>query len=101
MSLWYGFGVMATYVLISLGESAPAIDSAVEQKIPVEDRLKLDAGRWLINSTLPTSKELSDNLAISDAWTFIVCPIRGYYGRARPDVWEWLAAKSVAAPAKV
>lgn len=92
---------MATYILISLGDSAAIVDSAVEQKLASEDRLKLDVGRWLISSSLPTSKELSDSLGITAEGTWIACPIRGYYGRARPDVWEWLAAKSVASPAKV
>jgi DNA-binding transcriptional MocR family regulator len=94
---------MSTYVIISLGESSPAVDSKVEQKIPSEDRLKLDGGRWLVNSSLPTSKELSDSLDISAAEplaTYLICPIRGYYGRARPDVWEWLAAKSITTSAK-
>jgi len=91
---------MATYILISLGDSGAAIDQAVMQKIAAEDRLQLDPGRWLINSALPTSKEVSDALGISGADTFIVCPIRGYYGRARPDVWEWLASKSITAAGK-
>ena len=94
---------MATYIIISLGDSGPAIDAAVLQRAPVEDRLQLDLGRWLINSTLPTSKELADSFGIglSEPFpTFIICPIRGYYGRARPDIWEWLAAKSLTPSSK-
>lgn len=85
---------MATYILIALGPVAPVIDAAVEAKIPTQDRLSLEAGKWLLTSSLATSKELSDYLELTVATTFIICPIRGYFGRTRPDVWEWLAAKS-------
>lgn len=85
---------MATYILIALAASAPSIDSAVQATIPPEDRLSLELGKWLITSSLSTSKEVSDKIGISATELFIICPIRGYFGRSRPDVWEWLAAKS-------
>jgi hypothetical protein len=85
---------MATYILIAIGPADAAIDAAVQAAIPAEDRLSLETGKWLLTSSLPTSKEVSDRLGISATATFIICPIRGYFGRTRPDVWEWLAAKS-------
>jgi len=89
-------GVMVTYILIALGTSASALDAAVEKVIPREDRQQLEPGKWLLTSSLVTSKDMSDQLGVSEAITFIICPIRGYFGRTRSDVWEWLAAKSSA-----
>jgi hypothetical protein len=85
---------MATYILVAIGPSAAAVDTAVEAVISAEDRLLLEPGKWLLTSLLATSKEVSDKIGITTSATFIICPIRGYFGRTRPDVWEWLAAKS-------
>jgi hypothetical protein len=85
---------MSTYFIVSLGSSPDFVDSAVQTKIPAEDRYQLEPGKWLINSSSLTSKDVSDGLSISDSTTFFIAPIRGYYGRAKPDVWEWLAAKT-------
>jgi len=87
---------MATYILISLGTSSHAVDAAVDSKIAKEDVHQMEPGKWLISSTSATSKELSDNLGLSDSATFFVAPLRGYFGRAKPDIWEWLAAKTTA-----
>jgi hypothetical protein len=87
---------MVTYLLIAIGASAPKLDVAVNAAIAKEDRLALESGKWLLSSSLITSKDVSDKLGISETETFIICPIRGYFGRTRPDVWEWLAAKSLA-----
>ena len=45
-----------------------------------------------------TSKELSDKLKISEgvSGTALVLLVNGYFGRATPDVWEWLNLKSKA-----
>jgi len=92
MVLWL---VMPTYLLISLGDSPETVDAAVQAKIPKEDSHQMESGKWLISSTSPTSKEVSDALAITDPTaTFFIAPIRGYFGRAKPDIWEWLAAKT-------
>jgi hypothetical protein len=88
--------VIVTYILIALGTSASALDAVVEAVIPKEDRQQLESGKWLLTSALITSKDVSDQLGVSETTTFIICPIRGYFGRTRSDVWEWLAAKSSA-----
>jgi hypothetical protein len=85
---------MATYLLISLNGSREAVDAAVQEKIPREDALKVESGKWLLRSANVTSKEVSDSLEIPDAQTYIVVPVKGYFGVARPEVWEWLAAKT-------
>jgi hypothetical protein len=85
---------MVTYILIALGAFASTLDAAVEAAVPKEDRQQLEPGKWLLTSALVTSKDVADKLGISETVTFIICPIRGYFGRTRSDVWEWLAAKS-------
>jgi len=85
-------GQMATYLLISLNGSTEAVDAAVAQKFPTQS-LKIEAGKWLIRSTSITSKEMSDSLGISSPQTFFVVPVKGYFGVAKPEVWEWLAAQ--------
>ena len=68
----------------------------VEATIPQGDRLQLPGGGWLISHT-GTSKELAELLGISadnDYTTLgIVVAITSYWGRATPDVWEWLQLK--------
>jgi hypothetical protein len=82
------------YLLISLGTSATNVDAVVQSKIAPEDSRQLESGKWLISSASATSKEVSDLLGISEAVTFFIVPVRGYFGRAKPDIWEWLAAKA-------
>lgn len=86
---------MQTYVVIALKDSAAAIDAAVQTAIADEDKQQIEPGKWLLSSaTLLTSKTVADKLNLQDSESFIVFPVRGYYGRARTDIWEWLSAKS-------
>jgi hypothetical protein len=85
---------MITYIVIALDSNTVPLDSAVNETIPKEDRHQLEAGKWLVSSSMLTSKDVSDKLGLPSSSTFIICPIRGYFGRARSDIWEWLAAKS-------
>jgi hypothetical protein len=44
-----------------------------------------------------TSKDFSESIGVVAAQSsFIVVPVTGYFGRAQPDLWEWLAAKIAA-----
>ncbi len=85
---------MATYLLISLNGSLDAVDAAVKTKFPKDDALEIESGKWLISSAKVTSKDVSDHLEVPDAQTYFVVPVKGYFGVARPEVWEWLAAKA-------
>ena len=85
---------MATYLLLALGSTAAEIDTAVESKISEGDRHRIESGKWLISSARPTSKDVSDSLGLTGAVVHFIAPLRGYFGLATPDVWEWLAAKS-------
>jgi len=88
------FWLMTTYLIISTGNSAAEVDALVRGSASELDRLQIESGKWLISSPFITSKEVADKLGPTEAVTYILCPIRGYFGRARNDIWEWLAAKS-------
>ena len=69
----------------------------IETIIPPGDRLLLPGGGWLVSHT-GTTKELAEILGISisdgnDTTPGIVVAITSYWGRATPDVWEWLQLK--------
>ena len=93
---------MATFLLVSLGaaDEAQTLDRLVQSAVQPDDRHQIEAGKWLIQSSKATSKDVSDSIGITelltstDPVTFLITPVRGYFGLAKPDVWEWLAAKS-------
>jgi len=85
---------MQTYLLIAIGDSAAQIDAAVQEKVAKPDSRQIESGKWLVSLPGVTSKDVADALGISDTSMFIITPIRGYFGRSRPDIWEWLAAKA-------
>jgi hypothetical protein len=87
---------MALFLLVALQNNEHAVQAAVSSKITNENVYTIEAGKWVIDSPATTSRDLSDALGIASALTFFVVPIRGYFGRAQPDLWEWLAAKSTA-----
>ena len=47
-----------------------------------------------MSSNVATTKQLSDVLELMDAHAHLTMLMGGYSGRAQPDLWEWLAAKS-------
>ena len=64
------------------------------------DHIRLGTGQWIVSYAGTTPKELSDSLGISDARTGlgVVVRIAGYYGRANPEIWEWMAARLQGSP---
>ncbi len=79
-------------------DTAGAVDLAVVRAIPEEERHQIEPGKWLISSQKPTSKDVSDLLDLSvEKTVHFIAPIRRHFGLAKPDVWEWLAAKSAPA----
>jgi hypothetical protein len=86
---------MALFFLVALKDSAPAVGTAISTKIAAGSVYEIESGKWIIDSPATTSKDMADSLGLTDTPYFIV-PVRGYFGRAQPDLWEWLAAKSVA-----
>jgi len=89
---------MALFLLVALQNSGPAIDDAVESHF-LETSYKIESGKWAINAGVTTARELAVKLGIRETQSHIVVPIRGYSGRAKPDLWEWLSAQSAKADA--
>jgi hypothetical protein len=83
---------MALFAVIALKEAGPTVDQAVEKM--GSPSYKIEVGKWVVNSTATTAKELSVNLGLRETTTHLVFSIRGYSGRAQPDLWEWLTAQS-------
>jgi hypothetical protein len=87
---------MALFFLVALGDSAPVLQTALSSKIPQESLYPIEPDKldkWIVESSATTSKELSDSLKLPDAVSYFIVPVTGYFGLARPDLWEWLAAK--------
>ena len=87
---------MALFAVIALKESVAAVDEAVG-KLPPNEVYKLEPGKWVVDSNVTIAKELSINLGLRESHTHLVLGIRGYSGRAQPDLWEWLTAKAAKA----
>lgn len=89
---------MALFLVVALQSSDHVIEAAITAKIVQKDDIyRLESGKWIVDVGVATSKDLSDFLGITLTATHFVVPVRGYFGRAQPDLWEWLAAKSVKA----
>ena len=76
-----------------------AIEAALAALYP-NATYKLRDGVWLVRTAEATSKEVSDRLKITpsaEVANGMVVGMNGYFGRWRPDVWEWLSAPTVAA----
>jgi hypothetical protein len=91
---------MPLFFLVALRDSIPAIEGALS-KVPPEDLYTIENGKWIVSSAATTAKNLAESLGLSESTTtFVVVPVRGYFGRAQPDLWEWLAEKTAARVAK-
>jgi hypothetical protein len=87
---------MALFFLVALQNSATAVETVLSSKIAAGSLYQIESGKWIVDSPATTSKDLSDSLGITPTAAFFVVPVRGYFGRAQPDLWEWLAAKTAA-----
>jgi hypothetical protein len=85
---------MALFFVVALQNTDPVVDMAVSTKFTPADFFKMESGKWIVDAPVATSKELSDFLALTDSTTHFVVPVRGYFGRSQPALWEWLAAKT-------
>ena len=84
---------MALYLVLALKQSAPAVDAAVSSQFS-DNSYRIEPGAWAVNADATTAKELSIRLGIRETQNHIILPIRGYSGRANPDLWEWLSAQA-------
>lgn len=85
---------MALFVVVALGGAEAAIDAAVPAKISQGNFYRMEHGKWIIDSEAITAKDVSDQLGMPPIVRHLVVALKGYYGRAQPDMWEWMAAKS-------
>jgi hypothetical protein len=91
---------MAVFFVTALSESQPVLDLAIKQKFP-NSFYVVEPDKWFIHvDGLATAQHVSDVLGITSAATQsihgIVVSVAGYFGRAQPDVWKWLASKQKA-----
>ena len=82
---------MALFTVLALKDSQVEVDAAITREFP-EDSYLIENGRWIVNADLATTKQVSMKLVLNSS--HLVFALRGYYGFARPDLWEWLAAQS-------
>jgi len=88
---------MALFVVVALKDTDALIDAAVPAKSSPGKFYKIEQGKWIVDSEAITAKDVSDQLGLSAATNHLIVAVRGYYGRAQPDMWEWMAAKSAKA----
>lgn len=84
---------MALFLVVSLANSTAAVDAAVESNFP-GDTYKIEPGKWAISADLTTARQVSTQLGLRETHNHIVVSMRGYSGRSKPDLWEWLSAKA-------
>jgi hypothetical protein len=95
---------MALFVVLALKNTDALIETSINEKFPSES-YKIEDGKWIINADSITAKQLSDKLGITDkpvsptSVQALVFAVGGYFGRAQPDLWEWMAAKTIKANA--
>ena len=81
---------MANFIVIPLSKENQLLNELIPEKFG-NACLCLPNGDWLI-SYAGTSKQLSDELGISDGsnGSTVIVNFSGYWGYADNDIWEWL-----------
>ena len=87
---------MAIFFLTAVGGPVMdlAVDNAVGTKLSPQSAFKIESGKWMVKSDAPTSQNLSQTLGLGST-THIVISVGGYFGRANPALWEWLATQAI------
>ena len=83
---------MAAFLVLALSDSDEKVDAAVARKFP-DDSYKIEPGKWMVGGGLTTTSQVYAALDLGEAGSHLILSIMGYYGRAQPDLWEWLAAQ--------
>jgi len=84
---------MALFAVIALKNTNETVDHAVEQFYP-DSSYKIESGKWIVNAPVSTARELGIKLGLRETTTHVTFAVRGYSGRAQPDLWEWLSSQS-------
>lgn len=88
-------------VVVSEPERCENMGTAIVEHFAKENFLRVGECFWLIDSSLPTSRELTllltggDEVNKYDIRSFLVIPITSYYGLHNKITWEWLQAKGI------
>jgi hypothetical protein len=85
---------MSVFIIISPIASNPKLEATIIEQYP-EDFYKLSENQWLVCAG-GIAKELSTKLKINDdegTGPAIVFSIANYWGRANPNIWEWIKTK--------
>jgi hypothetical protein len=71
-----------------------SIETELFAKYPREDILTLSPSFWLLVAPR-TAKEVCDNLGITEGavGSAMVLACSSYFGRADPQIWEWIASR--------
>lgn len=74
-------------------ETKPTLIDAMKLSYP-NNYLELGPNQWLI-ANRGTAKDVSDTLKITggENGNALVATMSGYFGRASPNVWDWIKAK--------
>ena len=79
-----------------LGQSSfDRIGQAIKEKYPT-DSYVLAPGQWLLSAPGKTTQEISEGLGITanpSVGSAVIISFNNYYGRANPQIWEWIAAR--------
>jgi hypothetical protein len=72
----------------------PALSARIKAAFP-DSYFQVSACHWLIVASGTTAREVAEKLGITDGSTGsgIVYSVSSYWGRADPQIWEWIAAK--------
>jgi len=81
------------FMVVPQADSSKIVAAAVA-KYP-DDYYPLAHGAFLVAAQGKTTKGISDELGISggDNGSAVVVAVSSYFGRANPQIWEWMKAK--------
>lgn len=72
------------------------IGAAIKAKYPDEHYI-LASGQWLLAVPGKTTREISDSLGVTGVepaiGSAIIVSFSNYFGRANPQIWEWITAR--------
>ena len=65
-------------------------------KLYADQWYRVSSNAFFVATEGETTRQVADSLGFSDdnpSLSGIVVPVYSYWGRSRPDLWEWLAIK--------
>lgn len=84
---------MAIFIVASAGQNPGLMESIAIRR--VGNFIQIAEGQWLVAADM-TAQQLSDELGITSGSmgnSIFVAALSSYYGRHRPEVWEWIRVK--------